>query len=382
MANDRVHFLDGLRGWGALSVLLCHAFVDVFPVDGASKNLLSQTFLFNGTFAVWVFFIVSGYSLSIHFCETREGTGLKRMFVGRYFRLAVPILIVSLLVWASSNLGLIPDVEKRQGRLNEFLVATPSIGDTVAFSLYGVFFAYKPSQTLVPPLWTMTYEIWGSFLVLALLALVGKLGKRWVVYAILGVVTYHINPMYAAFLVGLLLAELHASGLLMTHEKTANRLSTMLFPGILLLATFLPGSDTTLYPDVFLTLSASFVTCVLLNKSLTGFFSNTVSRWLGTISFPLYLIQAPVFFVVTLNLYNSVERSVLAAIVINLATLLIALALARGLVFADVLGIKTARFLGRHFVANLPSAQAQAILGDTSMPLRALSLHPRQAERK
>lgn len=372
MEKDRIHFLDGLRGWGALSVLLCHAFVDVFPVDEASMNLLSQTFLFNGTFAVWVFFIVSGFSLSIHFCETREGSSLKRMFVGRYFRLAVPILIVSLLVWAASNLGLIPDVEKRQGRLQEFLVAVPSIGDAISFSSYGVFFDYKPSQTLVPPLWTMTYEIWGSFLILALLALIGELGKRWVLYAILCYVTYRVHPIYTAFLVGLLLAELHASRLLMKHDTMVNRLSTIVFPGILLLATFLPGKDTNNYPGLFLIVSSLFVTCVLLNNSLTGFFSNRVSRWLGTISFPLYLIQAPVFFIVSLNLYNYVERSVPGAIAINLATILIALALAPGLVFADVLGIKTARFIGRHFVASPLPVKAQAVPAD--MPVPAISI--------
>lgn len=377
MEKDRIHFLDGLRGWGALSVLLCHAFVDVFPVDQASMNLLSQTFLFNGTFAVWVFFIVSGFSLSVHFCETREGSSLKRMFVGRYFRLAVPILIVSLLVWAASNLGLIPDVEKRQGRLQEFLVAAPSIGDTITFSSYGVFFDYKPSQTLVPPLWTMTYEIWGSFLILALLALIGELGKRWALYAILCYLTYHIHPIYTAFLVGLLLAEIHASRLLMKHESMVNRLSTIVFPGILLLATFLPGKDTNNYPGLFLTVSSLFVTCVLLNKSLTAFFSNTVSRWLGTISFPLYLIQAPVFFIVSLNLYNHVERSLPVATAINLATILIALALARGLVFADALGIKTARFIGRHFVASPLRAKAQAVPGNMPVPAIAIpSLMP------
>lgn len=372
MEKGRIHFLDGLRGWGALSVLLCHAFVDVFPIDEASGNLLSQTFLFNGTFAVWIFFIVSGFSLSIHFCETREGTNLKRMFVGRYFRLAVPILVVSLLVCVASNLGLIPYVEQRQGRLQEFLIAAPSVGEAINFSLYGVFFDYKPSQTLVPPLWTMVYEMWGSFLILGLLAMIGELDKRFVLYAILCYVTYNIHPIYTAFLVGLLLAELQASRLLLKHEAMVNRVSTVLFSGILILAIFLPGRDTNNYPGFFLTVSTAFVTCVLLNKGLTGFFSNTVSRFLGTISFPLYLIQAPVFFLVTLNLYNSFERSMQAAIAINLATIMIALALARGLVSTDVLGITTARSIGRYFVKTPLPIPAQAVLGD--MPASSISI--------
>jgi hypothetical protein len=147
-----------------------------------------------------------------------------------------------------------------------------------------------------------------------------------------------------------------------------NRLSTLLFPGILLLAVFLPGRDTNNYAGLFLTASSLFVTCVLLNKGLTGFFSNMLSRWLGTISFPLYLIQAPVFFIVTLNLYNNVERSESAAVVINMATILIALALARGLVFADVLGIKTARVIGRYFVTGPLPATAQAVPDDLPVP--------------
>lgn len=352
METHRIHFLDGLRGWGALSVLLCHVFVDVFPVDAASMNLLSRTFLFNGTFAVWVFFIVSGFSLSIRFCETRDGAALRRMFVGRYFRLAIPIFIVSLLVWGVSNVGLIPPVEDRQGRLLDFLVTAPSTIDTVTFSWYEVFFHYDSSDTLVPPLWTMTYEMWGSILILSILALVGESGKRWVLYAVLCGVTYCIHPIYTAFLVGLLLAEVHASHLLMKHEAVMNRLSTIFIPGILILALFLPGKDTNEYPGLFFTVSSGFVACVLLNQRLTGFFSNRISRWLGTISFPLYLIQAPVFFTVTLNLYNAVERSALGAIAINLVTVVIALSLARGLVITDVLGVRTARVIGRYVVAS------------------------------
>ncbi|WP_189638047.1 hypothetical protein [Rhizobium sp. R693] len=35
---ERQHFLDGLRGWGALAVLLCHVFCDGFPTSDFARE--------------------------------------------------------------------------------------------------------------------------------------------------------------------------------------------------------------------------------------------------------------------------------------------------------------------------------------------------------
>ena len=72
MRNDaRLHQLDGLRGIAALTVVLYHylsAFLPALtPDETANPHWLSDTplaVIFNGPFAVVVFFVLSGFVIS------------------------------------------------------------------------------------------------------------------------------------------------------------------------------------------------------------------------------------------------------------------------------------------------------------------------------
>ena len=343
MSKKRIPFLDGLRGWGALSVLLGHTFVGVFPVSDASKTVLSKIPLFNGTFAVWIFFVVSGFSLSMHFCESKDVTKLRRMAVGRYFRLAIPVTIVCLLVYVAFAFGLIPGIDEKLPRFKNFYSMTePSLIQTVRFSMYRAFFSYDSNESLIPPLWTMAYEIWGSFAIFSVLALIGTLEKRFVLYPFLFLIAYTIHPMYSAFLVGLFFAEAYSLGIFSTHRKMLFLLSASLMMPTLYWTTLLPGQDH----KVYLAVSSLFVFCVIANDRLTGFFSNKMSRFLGEISFPLYLIHAPVFAALSLHLYTYFGWSSYSAIAINLFAMLVSLTMARWLVCVDQLGIKASKLIG------------------------------------
>src|SRR5262245_49552116 len=88
---ERYVFLDGLRGWGAAVVLVYHYLVQVFPPSQEAASILSRVIFLNGTMAVWVFFVVSGFSLSIGYIRRRDARALTRLAIGRYPRLAIPI---------------------------------------------------------------------------------------------------------------------------------------------------------------------------------------------------------------------------------------------------------------------------------------------------
>ena len=51
-ATDRLDFLDGLRGWGAVAVLLFYVFVETFPISTTVTGTLRHIFMFNGVLAV------------------------------------------------------------------------------------------------------------------------------------------------------------------------------------------------------------------------------------------------------------------------------------------------------------------------------------------
>src|ERR1700722_572978 len=76
--TTRLRFLDGLRGWAAVVVLLHHVFIDGLPANAlmADRSLWAKVFFLNGTLAVSVFFVISGFSLSIRYLETGNGSGL------------------------------------------------------------------------------------------------------------------------------------------------------------------------------------------------------------------------------------------------------------------------------------------------------------------
>ena len=132
---------------------------------------MGQGFFLNGTLAVCVFFVISGFSLSIRYLETGDGRGLGRIAAGRYLRLALPILAICAITYVLLVSGLIPPAAQRPAPLDQFLGFHADARAAVRASrLLKVFVAYSGAETYDPPLWTMTYEFFGSFMVFAVIA--------------------------------------------------------------------------------------------------------------------------------------------------------------------------------------------------------------------
>jgi hypothetical protein len=112
----RFRFLDGLRGWAAVVVLLHHLFVDGLPANSfmADRALWAKVFFLNGTLAVSVFFVISGFSLSIRYLETGDAGALGRVAAGRYLRLALPIFAICAMTYVLLVLSLIPPAAQRR----------------------------------------------------------------------------------------------------------------------------------------------------------------------------------------------------------------------------------------------------------------------------
>ena len=119
----RLRFLDGLRGWGALTVVAYHTFIEVFPISTPVRDLLWKAFFFNGLFAVAIFFVVSGMSLSIGYLSSGDKTNLMRLGFGRYFRLTIPIFLAGLITWAAAVSGATVDAVHRENAASLTIVA-------------------------------------------------------------------------------------------------------------------------------------------------------------------------------------------------------------------------------------------------------------------
>jgi peptidoglycan/LPS O-acetylase OafA/YrhL len=288
----RFRFLDGLRGWAAVVVLLHHLFIDGLPANSfmADRALWAKVFFLNGTVAVSVFFVISGFSLSIRYLETGDGRALGRIAAGRYLRLALPIFAICAVTYVLLVSGLIPPAAQRPSPLDQFLGFTPSIDGLLGFSLLKVFVAYSGAESYDPPLWTMTYEFFGSFMVFALIAYLRPSRLRTLLLTVLFLLLTALQTYFALFVAGILIADLFPR---IGASTAANRAGALLCgAGILLIA--LPHAwFATVYLGGGVCLTAGAVFCAPVRR----FFESRLSSFLGWVSFPLYLIQAAVIYV-------------------------------------------------------------------------------------
>ena len=171
VSDNRLYFLDGIRGWNAIVVVLFHIFIQCFPLAEHLTNpqKLQELFFLNGELAIWIFFIISGFSLSIGFIQKNDPAIIKRIILARYLRLAPPIFASSLIIYAGFLFNVIPDINIRPEAFKHYLLVTPMFWDVFSFSFFDVFFSYNYSTTLNSPLWTMHYEMIGSIIIFFIL---------------------------------------------------------------------------------------------------------------------------------------------------------------------------------------------------------------------
>jgi len=289
--EGRFHFLDGLRGWAAVVVLLHHIFVDGLPANSlmADRTLWAKVVFLDGTLAVCIFFVISGFSLSVRYLDTGDGRALARLAAGRYLRLALPIFAICAITYALLVSGIIPPAAHRPPPLDLFLIYTPTFSQLMSFSLLKVFVAYSNAETLDPPLWTMSYEFFGSFMVFAVVA--GLRPHRWrtVALGVLFIVLAACQTFFALFFAGILIADLFRKGASSPGADPAG--AALCVAGLLLI--LLPGTWFGLvYVAGATCLTAGAVFCGPVRR----FFEKRLSRFLGWISFPLYLVQAAVIY--------------------------------------------------------------------------------------
>lgn len=277
----RMRFLDGIRGWGALIVVLYHVYVEIYPVSATSQAILRRVFLFNGTLAVVAFFAVSGYSLSVRFLQSGDYAILGRVAIGRYLRLTVPIFLSCLCVYACAKLGLLPRAYHT--------LATDSFASMLRFAFVGVYYDYDFGMSPIPPLWTMSFELLGSAIVLTSAAAFGRFESRRVIFSVMTILLFFKFPLYAVFVAGMVLATFAP------QLKAWSHISSIGLLPALAVTTCLPGIKDMHY---WAAVGILPVVCLVYSPIARSLLSSRISVFLGEISFPLYLLHALVIRVI------------------------------------------------------------------------------------
>lgn len=344
---DKIHSLDGMRGWAALFVVFYHVFCDGMPASPFAREMLRKFLPFNGMTAVCLFFVLSGFVLSLSFVKTGERVQLIKTASGRYFRLAIPIASVCALVFLALKTGLILPVEARPAPFDQLLTFDPDPIDLLRFSLFDVFFDYQFAETFAAPLWTMGIELMGSFVVLGGLFLLGRTRWRWAAYGVAFVGFWVANSFYTLFVAGALMADLYAS-----YRPNLNAKSAWALVGVGVLLPMIGPWEVWVGNVSAISLFAA----VCFAGLGTGALSGSVSRWLGRVSFPLYLIHGPVMFVFV-PMFMWAEADNVKLLAVQIAVVAASLAASHALVPVNKLAVRVSRAVGKTMVNIIRPAE-------------------------
>jgi peptidoglycan/LPS O-acetylase OafA/YrhL len=327
--QPRLQVLDTVRGLAAAAVVLHHLLLAFWPylADPAFPaphgrvtvaRLIAASPLsaaHDGSFAVVVFFVLSGFVLAHSYFRSPDHGALTAAALRRYFRLAVPTLASVLLSYALLRSGGYRNQQAAAAGASAWLGAwyrfTPHlfVGPYAAVprALLGTFFngSGTPYNNV---LWTMSVEMPGSLLVFASLALFGRARNRWIVYAVGGWVLGAQGSLLFDFLLGTALCDAYVHGPDIDLRWSAGPLLAV----AACLACRRPALGDDRLPGIVLTqtVAAALVVAVpLLSSPLRRWAAARPLAWLGRISFGLYLVHMLVIASLGSGVYAALRRS-------------------------------------------------------------------------
>lgn len=375
----KINYLEGLRGVAAFMVLFHHFMLAFYPAayDGNPSYAHAGTFdrsyyesplnvITNGNFCVTIFFVLSGYVLSARYFREKIFSVITSAAKRRFFRLFIPVGFVIILSFILLQLNAYKHLE--------FAAATLLPNSTVSNvphsdwwlktlwpmdSSVGTFFRYffidvmfRGSGDYVTSMWTLAMELYGSFIVFGLLAIIHLMKKRYLVYIITLVIMIALEKYYyTAFVMGMMLNDVEAIKIKFKGQVFNSILVILLLLGGLLLGSYpswpgfapfgfwkfmydLPNGSKIVNSNLLVLIhilgSMMVVTAVVLSGLLQKILSTRFFVFLGLISFSFYLIHPLVLgaftFPLFMKLYPEMEYNQ-AALVVLLATVLLTILL-------------------------------------------------------
>lgn len=299
--RGNLRFLDGLRGILCLIVVISHCvqlylpslrFTNDQTLTGRIEHYIACSPLnlfYSGLLPVSLFFVMSGFVISYKFNKTRDESLIIKGFLKRYFRFFIPISASYVIMYVLSCL-----FYPKQ-------ISFPTVLFETIFETY-----FRNIKTTNGVLWTISYELLGSFLIYSMLSIFGKQKNRIFFYFISLALT--IDTQYSFFIFGLIMSDLYSSGYIRNLNKPYVLISMISFSlfissypihypmegiyvgGVYKYITFTKFWDlnygTYLRIGVF-----TFFLTLLRFSYLQRALENRQIMFLGKISFPLYLVH-------------------------------------------------------------------------------------------
>jgi peptidoglycan/LPS O-acetylase OafA/YrhL len=301
---------DGLRGIAALNVMLSHFVAAFWPKILAGnygdwqltrtdpsqlEKVLGSpltTLMFNGHFAVLIFFVLSGYVLASPAVDSDVGR-IRARFWGRYLRLNIPVAAACILSWTVLSCGLYYAQEAslvtNSSWLAQHYKQSVSLGNLVHLVSIG---GLLGDGTLIPPLWTIRMEFIGSIALLGLLALSPK-NRQVFCLIVAGGALILANPSDTVYFISFIAGAL--CNWITVDRKHA---WSLLFAG-LVMGSYQPFGFHYMLPNFGLDpktfYNAVGGVCVTVAVCRGGLFSpfmgNSIVQYFGRLSYSVYLLH-------------------------------------------------------------------------------------------
>lgn len=316
--------MEGLRGIAALVVVVWHSTLAFAPersgilkgFDHSSSWMGKPWFvLINGTGAVGLFFVLSGFVLTVSAIRQADNRVIYRGLLKRWPRLALPVVISTVASWLLFRLGLYHFTEAAHVSNSPWLAAfgyakeIPAERTLIDAVAQGVFLTFwRGDAYFNSSLWTMHFEMIGSLIVFAG-AIVLNMFRRsnWIcglVIAGMFLGAYLSSPWYVCFVIGFMIS-------LIAHRippLNPTLTAVLVLAGIYLLGFSKPiGYYSWLFWANFIIVngvgSAILIIAILqinVSQSL-----NRICLMLGELSFPIYLMHLLVIMSLGSSIYVS-----------------------------------------------------------------------------
>lgn len=328
--SSRFNQLDGLRGVASVAVFLWHHFIAFFPASIGISNVMHSrvveiwlyrsplAIFFAGDFAVFVFFVLSGFVISVGFFRAEGIESVRKSFLRRYVRLMPPAFVTIIAAYLILMAGL--NFNGQAGPITtgwwlalHWSQTVIQLRNAIWMGIYGMWFVpIEAGAQFNSNLGTLALELVGSFVVFATIIATRLAGlsfhSRLALYLCMFGLSIYLDindPHYVSFYAGMALADIYV------NRPRAFDISKSAGFGVLVLAVYLGainvGSMTLPY---YAPLAAAFrfvgfhplsypwmlssillVYGVLTSPLATKAFSSKIAVFLGKYSFPLFLVH-------------------------------------------------------------------------------------------
>lgn len=323
---------DGLRGLAAFSVCITH-FIAAFlpwmlhynythvfaplehpgPVSAVFSSPFATLF-YNGQFPVFIFFVMSGYVLTLpYFQQTDAVPVLQRRLWARYLRLNLPIIVAVALAWLAYKSGSIHSATAAEISGSKVWLASfypEGMRDLDALKEAAFGSIVLGEATFLPPLWTLKVEFVGSLYIL-LFYLAKPARLTWIPLLLVSLLLYIIHGSdsiyYLAIFAGSTLHRLRI-------ERQAQIVLAAVgayfgaFQYMRTMYDFLPDPRIWDIKNFYNAIGAVCLCASVLSGFGHRLFTKPAVQFLGRISFSLYLLHFIVLSSLATSLYVHFPR--------------------------------------------------------------------------